>query len=55
MKITPNHRRWLYGVANAALALAVGYRVVDGDTAALWLVFINALLGLAQANVPEAD
>lgn len=49
--INAKNRRYLYRVANAALAVAVGYQVIDGNTAALWLVLINALLGLADANV----
>lgn len=52
LNIPPAYRQWAYRVANAALALAVGYRVVEGDHAALWLILINALLGLADANVP---
>lgn len=49
--IKPTHRRYLYRVANAALAIAVGYGLVNGDQSALWLLAINAVLGLADANV----
>lgn len=45
-------RRWLYRVGNAALLVAVGYAVINGDQAALWGLLLNALLGMADANVP---
>jgi hypothetical protein len=53
--IKPAHRRYLYRVANAGLALAVGYGVLNGEESALWLLAINAVLGLADANVPSQE
>lgn len=52
---TPSQRRYAYGIANAALALAVGYNLMDGNESALWLLFINATLGMAQANVEPSE
>ena len=51
--LTPKRRRYLYRVANAGLAVAVGYKVLDGQESALWLLLVNAALGMADANVPE--
>lgn len=50
---SPAIRRWMYRVANAGLAVAVGYGVVNGEESMLWLLLVNALLGLADVNVPE--
>ena len=44
-------RRRVYRTANAALGVAVIYRIVDGDQAAAWLFLINAVLGMADAKV----
>lgn len=49
---SPATRKWLYGIANAGVAIAVVYGVVNGVEAAAWGLLINAVLGLAQANVP---
>lgn len=46
-------RQWLYRVANAAVAVVVAYGLIDGNMAAMWLLLVNALLGLADANVPD--
>lgn len=46
-------RLWIYNVLNAGLLVAVGYGVLNGDEAALWLLLINAALGMAAANVPQ--
>jgi len=50
---SPGVRKWLYRVANAGLAVAVGYGVVNGQESMLWLLLVNALLGLADVNVPQ--
>lgn len=50
---SPTMRRWLYRVGNAALLVAVGYAVLNGEEAALWGLLLNALLGLADANVTQ--
>lgn len=47
-------RLWIYNVLNAGLLVAVGYGVVTGEQAALWLLLVNAALGMAAANVPPA-
>lgn len=47
-------RLWIYNVANAGLLVAVGYSVVTGEEAALWGLLVNAVLGMAAANVPPA-
>jgi len=43
----------MYRVANAGLAVAVGYGVLNGNESTLWLLLVNALLGLADANVAQ--
>lgn len=50
---SPATRRWMYRVANAGLAVAVGYGVLNGEESMLWLLLVNALLGLADMNVPQ--
>lgn len=47
-----NVRRWLYRVGNAALGVAVVYGLVNGEEAAAWGLVLNALLFMADANVP---
>lgn len=49
----PNHRRYVYRVANAFLAAAVVYGLATGEKAAAALLVVNAVLGLADANVPD--
>jgi len=43
----------MYRVANAGLAVAVGYGAITGNESMLWLLLVNALLGLADANVHQ--
>jgi len=50
---SPTTRRWLYRVANAGLAVAVGYGALNGEESMLWLLLVNAVLGLADANVTQ--
>ena len=45
--ITPRMRSWLYGIVTAALALAVGYGIIDPGNAEHWLALASAVLGLA--------
>ncbi len=52
---SPAMRRWMYRVANAGLAVSVGYGVLNGEESMLWLLLVNALLGLADANVPTEE
>lgn len=42
-------RRWLYGVAIAAVALAAAYGLITEELGALWVAVIAALLGLPVA------
>lgn len=52
---SPRTRRYVYRVANAGLLVAVGYGVLTQEFAALWLLLANAVLGLADANVPTGQ
>ena len=49
----PSHRRYVYRVANASLAAAVVFGFATGERAAAALLVVNAVLGLADANVPD--
>lgn len=56
----PRTRRWIYGIAVAAVPLLVAYGVIAESDAALWIGLAGALLGtgvpaLAAANtgVPQ--
>lgn len=42
--MTAVQRRWLYGIATAAVALAVAYGLVAQDQAALWVALAAAVL-----------
>lgn len=54
---SPKGRKWLYKVLLAAVAVAVGYGLITGETAALWGTLIAALIGfpLADANVDTSE
>lgn len=52
---TPKRRRYLYRVTNAGLLVAVGYGVLTGEESALLLLFVNAVLGMADANVGSEE
>lgn len=49
-------RRWLYGVALAAVALAASYGLITQESGVLWVAVVAALLGLpvAAGNVTNA-
>ncbi|WP_336819866.1 phage holin [Gordonia sp. MMO-8] len=56
-RMTPEVRRWLYGVALAVVAIAVAYGIITQDQAALWVTLVAAILSgggnaLARANTP---
>lgn len=56
----PKTRRWIYGIAIAAVPLLVAYGVVAESDAALWIGLAGAVLGtgvpaLAAANTPSAE
>lgn len=48
---SPQTRKYIYRVVNAAIAALVLYKVLDGDQSAAFLLIANAALGLADANV----
>lgn len=48
----PNTRFWIYGIAVAAFAVAVGYGLVTEEQAVLWTALAGAVLStLAGRNV----
>jgi hypothetical protein len=50
MPTIPEHvRAWVYRVLTAAQPLIVAYGVTTNETAALWLAFASAVLGLGLA------
>ncbi|MFF5793669.1 hypothetical protein ACFY5D_16610 [Paeniglutamicibacter sp. NPDC012692] len=57
----PKTRKWIYGIATAAIPLLIGYGALTAATGGLWLVLVGAILGvgtnsLASANTkPEAQ
>lgn len=56
----PKTRRWIYGIAIAAVPLLVAYGVIAESDAALWIGLAGAVLGtgvpaLAAANTPSAE
>lgn len=48
--LTPDRRRWLYGVACAALALAGAYGLLDDQMTSLWNILAAAVLGVAVGH-----
>ena len=46
-------RQYIYRVANVGLLVAVGYGAIEETKSALWLLLVNAVLGLADVNVPK--
>ncbi|OYO16296.1 hypothetical protein CGZ94_04975 [Enemella evansiae] len=55
--LTPAARRWLYGIALAALPLLIVYGILTETTAPLWGALAGAILvpGVAIANTPATD
>lgn len=49
---SPTVRRYIYGLATAALPLLIAYGVISEEHAPLWLALIGAILipGMAWAN-----
>ena len=45
--VTREGRKWLYGVATAAVPLAVLYGAIAPEDAPAWLALAGALLGVA--------
>lgn len=52
--LTPQVRRWLYGVALAVLPLATAYGLISDAHAPLWASLVGSILvpGLALAHTP---
>lgn len=50
-ELTPALRKRLYETAAAALLVAVGYGLIDGNQSVLWLGLVAAVLGVARVNV----
>lgn len=50
--MTPQQRKYCYGIAVAVAALALAYGLISAETAPLWLALIGSILGngLAFAN-----
>ena len=46
-------RKYLYAVTIAAVAVLVGYDVISGEAAPLWLALAAAVLGIVGGSMPE--
>ncbi len=44
--LTPAVRRWMYGLALAALPLLIMFGLVEPEAAPLWLAFVVALVNV---------
>lgn len=55
MNLSPKVRARLYEVSIAGCAVAVGYGLLTSEEALLWLGLAAAVLGVARANVPNAE
>lgn len=55
--LTPDVRRWLYGIATALVPILVIYGVIESETAPMWIALVASVLGTgtALAHVPRAD
>lgn len=55
--LTPQVRRYVYGIAIAALPLLIGYGLLDKESAPLWVAFLGSVLvpGLALAHTPSGS
>ena len=55
--LTPDVRRWLYGIATALVPILVIYGVIESETAPMWISLVASVLGTgtALAHVPRAD
>lgn len=50
-----HHRRYIYGIATAALAVIAGYGILTAEQAMLWAGFAGAVTGLAYVNTRGGD
>ena len=48
----PDVRRWIYGIATAALAVLGVYGIVTGEQITAWSGLASAITGLATVNTP---
>lgn len=46
--LTPAVRRWIYGLAIAALPLLIYFGLVEPEAAPLWAAFVVALLNVNE-------
>lgn len=55
--LTPDVRRWLYGIATALVPILVVYGVIESSTAPMWVALVASVLGTgtALAHVPRGD
>ena len=51
----PDIRRWIYGIATAALAVLGVYGLVTGEQIAAWSLLASAITGLATANTSAGE
>lgn len=51
----PEVRRWIYGIATAALAVLGVYGIVTGEQIAAWSLLASAITGLAATNTPTGE
>lgn len=53
--LTPDVRRWLYGIATALVPILVVYGVIESSTAPMWVALVASVLGTgtALAHVPK--
>lgn len=47
--LTPQVRKWVYGIITAAVPLLVVYGIIEASTAPLWLALAASVLGTATA------
>ena len=52
---SPDIRRWIYGIATAALAVLGVYGIVTGEQIAAWSLLASAITGLATANTSAGE
>lgn len=51
----PAVRRWIYGIATAALAVLGVYGIVTGEQITAWSGLASAITGLATINTPAGS
>nr|DAJ94148.1 MAG TPA: Mycobacterial 2 TMS Phage Holin (M2 Hol) Family [Caudoviricetes sp.]DAP11148.1 MAG TPA: Mycobacterial 2 TMS Phage Holin (M2 Hol) Family [Caudoviricetes sp.] len=51
----PDVRRWIYGIATAALAVLGVYGIVTGEQITAWSGLASAITGLATVNTPAGE